>query len=258
MHADHHIGLLNVLSHYRKSFSHLNKKPKEKLRLFISNAVNDFLNLYNLHFEQIHDLYDATIHPVNNMISLSQEDANKLGLEKMVISRVPHCFQSTGISITTKDSKGNDYKICFSGDCLPGENLTKIGMNCDLLIHEATFSEHFESEALKRRHSTTEQAIEQGKKMNAKFTLLTHYSQRYAKLPPNSKSYSEKVGSAFDFLSVNPSTVHRTSYFKDVAKVLFKDAEDDINLKIEQKIKQNNLIKKYTSDKNLMKKYSEN
>ena len=39
--------------------------------------------------------------------------------------------------------------------------------------------------------------------MNAKFTLLTHFSQRYAKLPIIDETSSSNVGIAFDNMRVN-------------------------------------------------------
>ena len=57
------------------------------------------------------------------------------------------------------------------------------GRNSDVLIHEATFDNSLSAEASKRNHSTTSQAIEIGRRMNAKFILLTHFSQRSAKVP---------------------------------------------------------------------------
>lgn len=59
------------------------------------------------------------------------------------------------------------------------------------------------SEARRKMHSTMSQAINIGKKMNAKFTILTHFSQRYAKIPymPNDDLPSN-VGIAFDNMEV--------------------------------------------------------
>ena len=39
--------------------------------------------------------------------------------------------------------------------------------------------------------------------MNAKFTLLTHFSQRYAKLPIIDETSSSNVGIVFDNMRVN-------------------------------------------------------
>lgn len=50
--------------------------------------------------------------------------------------------------------------------------------------------------------STTSQAIGVGVRMNAGFTMLTHFSQRYAKVPLFSPGFNEKVGIAFDHMKV--------------------------------------------------------
>lgn len=38
-------------------------------------------------------------------------------------------------------------------------------------------------DAKAKRHSTTSEAIDIGNQMNAKYIILTHFSQRYAKVP---------------------------------------------------------------------------
>lgn len=53
-----------------------------------------------------------------------------------------------------------------------------LGNGSDVLIHEATMEDELLQEAIIKMHSTTTQAIEIGKKMNAKNILLTHFSQR--------------------------------------------------------------------------------
>lgn len=75
-------------------------------------------------------------------------------------------------------------------------------MNSDLLIHEATMEDELASEAVIKMHSTTSQAIDIGLKMRAKFILLTHFSQRYAKLPRFDDNFAENVGIAFDNMQV--------------------------------------------------------
>lgn len=58
-------------------------------------------------------------------------------------------------------------------------------------------------EAIIKMHSTTSQAIDIGKRMNAKHILLTHFSQRYAKLPRFNDNFAENVGIAFDNMQVS-------------------------------------------------------
>lgn len=50
--------------------------------------------------------------------------------------------------------------------------------------------------------STTSQAIGVGMRMSAAFIMLTHFSQRYAKIPLFSPDFNEKVGIAFDHMKV--------------------------------------------------------
>lgn len=57
-------------------------------------------------------------------------------------------------------------------------------------------------EAITKMHSTTSQAIEIGNKMNAKYIMLTHFSQRYAKLPRLNDSFTSYVGISFDNMQV--------------------------------------------------------
>ena len=52
-------------------------------------------------------------------------------------------------------------------------------------------------------YSTTSQAISVGEKMNARFILLTHFSQRYAKIPVFNHQFNHKVGISFDNMIVS-------------------------------------------------------
>ena len=50
-------------------------------------------------------------------------------------------------------------------------------------MHEATFDDDLRSEAVAKKHSTTSEAIGIGAAMGARRVILTHFSQRYQKLP---------------------------------------------------------------------------
>lgn len=88
---------------------------------------------------------------------------------------------------------------------MPSSDLVELGMNSDLLIHEATMEDELANEAVMKMHSTTSQAIVVGQKMKAKFILLTHFSQRYAKLPRFDDNIADNVGIAFDNMQVGSS-----------------------------------------------------
>jgi len=91
---------------------------------------------------------------------------------------VPHCNQSYGAIIDLFDNT----RIVFSGDCRPSQSLINNGSDCDLLIHEATFDDDNELDALKKRHCTVSEALSVARLMRAKHCILTHFSQRYPTL----------------------------------------------------------------------------
>jgi ribonuclease BN (tRNA processing enzyme) len=100
----------------------------------------------------------------------------------MVESPLPplphHHLRHPSSSGRTKNNNKN-YCLVYSGDCRPSQSLIRAGQGCHLLIHEATFSEEKAADALKKKHSTINEAISTAIKMNAKHLILTHFSQRY-------------------------------------------------------------------------------
>ena len=52
-----------------------------------------------------------------------------------------------------------------------------------MLVPQATFEDELIGEAKAKRHSTTGEAVGIGQRAGAYRTILTHFSQRYAKLP---------------------------------------------------------------------------
>lgn len=112
--------------------------------------------------------------------------------------------------------------LYFSGDTIFCRNLIKLGQNCDLLIHEATIESGLEALAKSKLHSTTSEAIKAGKFMNAKFILLTHFSQRYSKIPfiPDKEAY---VGIAYDNMEFRLPQLSLLPLFYPCIKVMFNE-----------------------------------
>ena len=50
--------------------------------------------------------------------------------------------------------------------------------------------------------STTGQAIEIGHRMEAKCTILNHFSQRYGKIPLITEDFTDDIGFSFDLMKV--------------------------------------------------------
>ena len=118
-----------------------------------------------------------------------------------------HCAFSFQLALTFN----NDFKLVYTGDTRPTEDLIELGQSggkaTDLLIHEATAEHAMLADIQMKKHSTFTEAIEDGQKMGAGFTLLTHFSQRYSKSPLLDEiEGKERVGVAWDHMTVTPAT----------------------------------------------------
>jgi len=126
-------------------------------------------------------------------------------LKNLITARVPHCWDAWALIIEGL----NGWKIIYSGDCRPSENLIKAaGKNVTLLIHEATMTNDLLNEAISRNHSTDEEALTVSKEISAYRTILTHFSLRRARIPLEgilSQRYPERNTTvpAFDLMTVN-------------------------------------------------------
>ena len=78
------------------------------------------------------------------------------------------------------------FILCFSGDTRPSARLVRACQSyspqrLNLLIHEGTFLHDApgQSDAIKKRHSTTAEALDIAKRIHVESCILTHFSQRY-------------------------------------------------------------------------------
>ncbi|CUG86794.1 beta lactamase-like protein, putative [Bodo saltans] len=108
---------------------------------------------------------------------------------------VDHPAHAHGIVLQKlRASNDEPFAVLYSGDTRPNELLIQRGRQfgpLDVLIHEATFDDSLAAEAKYKNHSTTGEAIEVARRCHAKTVLLTHFSQRYPKLPPPSASANQ-------------------------------------------------------------------
>lgn len=148
---------------------------------------------------------------------------NSLGLYRIDLCFVRHILNACAISLSMNRPETNLFKLTFTGDCMPTEFLTSLGRNSTVLIHEATFEDGLEDAARAKNHSTISEAIEQGVKMNAKYTILTHFSQRY-KIPFILKSLPKNVSIAFDNMEIVESDLERSHYLYETMKPIFAES----------------------------------
>lgn len=124
-----------------------------------------------------------------------------MGLRSLACVRVVHCAHSYGLVVET-DSATARAKLAFSGDTVRCPALVQAASDAHLLVHEATFEDGLEGEAAAKKHSTTGDAVAVGRESRAHVLLLTHFSQRYPKLPAV-RDPGHVVGVAFDLMRVD-------------------------------------------------------
>ena len=185
-HADHHLGVLRILKEREKILNNVAKDfgykipplviiaPDRLLTWFLSSAsVDTGVDLRNRGKYLLHNISNELPSQVQQILAMS------IGLERLKSFRVRHCEDAYGVALYLK----NIGKVVFSGDTAPCRQLIENGQNADILIHEATFDDSKSSEAMEKGHSTISQAIDAGRRMNAKGIILTHFSQRYPNFP---------------------------------------------------------------------------
>ncbi|KAF5288455.1 hypothetical protein FQR65_LT02107 [Abscondita terminalis] len=241
LHADHHIGLIGVLQGRHKALTETNKVTAQKILLLAPRQIMTWLKFYDEYFEAI--AHEFELVPNDELIFDEQTlfEGTKvrlyyrLGMTEIGTTPVRHCPNAFGVAFTSRDG----HKICYSGDTMPSENLINLGNRCDLLIHEATMEDELEVEAVAKMHSTTSQAIEVGKNMNAKYIILTHFSQRYAKLPRFNENFNESVGIAFDNMQVRLDELPVLPLLYPALRVMFAEQYEEIeNKSLKRQMKQ--------------------
>jgi ribonuclease Z len=233
MHADHHLGVARILAKRNE----LGKGTQNPPLLVIApphyqNWINEYTQVENLNialfnaYELVYPVAPVGIGSANSEIrvQLLAELRTLLGFVAVEMVPVVHCPDAFGVVLKHTDG----WSIVFSGDTRPCPLLDQAGLGCDLLIHEATFEDQLTSEAIDKNHATTTEAIQSATNMKAKFLMMTHFSQRYPKIPVFDERYNLSTGVAFDLMRVTPSDFPILPFFLDCLKDLFdEDAEPE-------------------------------
>jgi ribonuclease Z len=245
LHADHHLGLISILREYATIQNMLPSEQRQPLFIFapwrLFSSLYEYNQVENIQMEE----YVIPFHSYNliprHLLSLGAQSQSLdqglfqgflslLNLHTIETCHVPHCPQAYGIAITHKSG----WKIVYSGDCRPSGDLVEIGRNATLVIHEATVSDSQPNDALDKMHCTTGQAIMIGKRMNAEHILLTHFSQKWSRVPEfvidwNIHKEEEKygnVGIAFDRMVVKLGELWKLPLIYPAFEVLYKDEKE--------------------------------
>lgn len=186
-HADHHCGLVRVVYEYWRYHCHKGGAQRP-LVVVAPQSVLSYLSSWLPQFA-----LDGSAQTLIQLVTCSDFNDLQHPLRLQLLSeighavtsfesvRVFHCYDSYGLVLTLQGGK----KLVYSGDTKPCNQLVVAGMDAELLVHEATFDDTMEEDALKKKHSTVGQALDIARRMRAKHVILTHFSQRYPSLPPS-------------------------------------------------------------------------
>jgi ribonuclease Z len=137
---------------------------------------------------------------------------------------VIHCRDAYGLII---EHATHGWKLVYSGDTRPCPRLIAAGRDCTVLVHEATFEDALVAEAIDKNHSTTGEAVASGTEMRAWRTVLTHFSQRYPKVPVFDESHRSCTCVAFDLMRIRMKDLATLPCILPTVRLLFQEEEKE-------------------------------
>jgi len=246
LHADHHLGVVGLLKEY---INIQNSQPNQQrqpifviapwqllVSIYEYNQVEDIgLEEYMIPFSSF-NLIPKHLVPQGSIAQsldqgLFQGFLSTMNLKSFETCFVPHCPQAFAVSIT----QNSGFKFVYSGDCRPSSDFIKMGQKPTVLLHEATVADSEPEDALGKMHSTSSEAITTGEKMEAQHTLLTHFSQKWSRVPEfiveweKCKTDVEKyrnVGIAFDRMTVKVGDMWKLPYMLPAFEIIYQDEKE--------------------------------
>ncbi|SAM00816.1 hypothetical protein [Absidia glauca] len=212
LHADHHLGIFQLLLKRKKFKYHPNAlplyiiAPQEYMRVMKEyNGVEHLGGLSQVVFIGASFMANGR-RPMPK--SKAETNLNRLeqllGLSRIDVVDVDHCKYAYGVSFVHKTG----WKL------VPCDRLIEAGKHATLLIHEATLEDDMKAEAIIKKHSTTAEAVEVGE------------NQRYAKVPALSESQAN-VCISFDMMGVSIKQIPLLPKYNPAMQLMFKDDEND-------------------------------
>ena len=163
LHADHHLGIIKVLA--------------ERAKLTNEPTIVVAPELYRIYLGTC----EQTMGPLN-FVFQSLHQIQIPGIEVKAVA-VDHKIEAYGFVI----SHLSGWKLVYSGDTRPSPPLIQEGYRATVLIHEATLDDCLIEHAIMKFHSTLGEALQVAAAMEVWKIVLTHFSQRYSKIPESTK-----------------------------------------------------------------------
>ncbi|KAI1361579.1 beta-lactamase-like protein [Xylaria arbuscula] len=234
LHADHHLGTTSVL----KAWHEETMKSDPSARLAVSSHfhmiewLREYADVEDFGFDRLLPIPFSrpSSDRIHDPYVFGDEDAKYFGLAQIQPCLVSHCYGSLATVFTLPSG----FKIAYSGDCRPSEAFVQIGQGATLLIHESTFDDELLGDAKAKKHSTMSEAINVGRQMGARRILLTHFSQRYQKIPimeedfeikPDAKR-DEVILVAFDYMRVKLGEFRKAQAFLPAIQKMLEEATE--------------------------------
>ncbi|KAI2612991.1 uncharacterized protein GGS25DRAFT_145126 [Hypoxylon fragiforme] len=247
LHADHHLGTASVIKAWNEETKQ--SMPSAKL-VFAShghmvNWLQEYSEIEEFGFKRLKTtLFNDRDFSLPGRICkprrFSKEESKLYGLKQIDACFVVHCFGALATVLTLPSG----FKIAYSGDCRPNKDFVTIGKGTTLLIHESTFDDELQADAKAKKHSTMSEAIDVGRQMGARRIMLTHFSQRYQKVPAleekleiredaenaegaDKAKLDEVILVAFDYMRVKLGDFRKAQAFLPALQKLFEEVEDE-------------------------------
>jgi ribonuclease Z len=186
--AKHRLSVISesAMLHWLEEYSHADDYGFSRLAPLCITANEPRKNIKSaLHWfikPSSTQAYDGntTVHePWAAKVARAHVAPQSLDLQDIQCVLVQHCHGARAVSVTFPSG----FKASYSGDCRPSKAFSHIGKGSTVCIHEATFDDELQGDAQAKNHSTTSEALSVALGMDAKACILTHFSQRYQKVP---------------------------------------------------------------------------
>jgi ribonuclease Z len=225
LHADHHLGTASVIkAWYDETMTNpvtVSKKLMVASDFAMLKWLEEYSSVEDYGYSRIEPLVMKPQNNFHEKFSDSQTIAH--GLTSIIACSVAHCHGALAVVFNFP----NGFKVAYSGDCRPSQKFAEIGKGATLLIHEATFDNELYGDALAKKHSTTGEALGVGKAMRARRILLTHFSQRYQKIPIMDSGREDQVAIvAFDYMRCKIGDFAKLVEFRPALLKLYEDKEN--------------------------------
>lgn len=231
LHADHHLGAPNMI------FKWMEANPVDAVLTVVGPpAYKTFLEEMANFQPEIRariNFYGCWSYLEKHIASSQLPEVP--GLTSIKTCRAQHCDDAFCAEFGFELDDKETFKFAYSGDTRPIKRFAELAKNCDLVIHEATLDNDLAEEALIKRHCTFKEALDVCEEMQADHVVLTHFSQRYPKLPElssltlkNKTGKSVPVAISFDMMRIRLGEIDgQAKHFDAISAALANEEEID-------------------------------